>query len=87
MYLVIELPDVLLYVGEEAPEGKLLQELPDVVMVVQREAVPVGPRGGQGRGPGCGGAPGGQDPEAVQTPAGRAVQLERVTLHAVGHLV
>lgn len=37
LYLVIELSDVLFYVWQEASEGKLLDELSDVVMVIEGE--------------------------------------------------
>lgn len=42
-YLVIELPDVLLDVREQASEGELLNELPDVFMVIQGQAGSMAP--------------------------------------------
>lgn len=40
-HLVIELPDVLLNVRQQASEGELLDKEPDVVVVLQRQKHPV----------------------------------------------
>lgn len=43
LHLVVQLADVLLYVRQQASEGELLDELPDVVVVIQRQTGPVAP--------------------------------------------
>lgn len=43
LYLVVELSNVLLYVWQQAPEGELLDELSDMVVVVQGQISPVAP--------------------------------------------
>lgn len=89
-YLVVELPDVLLYVWQQASEGELLDELSDVVVVIQGQTCPMAP---------CSPRQALRIPrpflqlrvhitEGVQTPrAARCVQLERMAFRAVGGFV
>lgn len=90
MYLVIELSDVLLNVGQQASEGELLNELSDVVVVIQGQTCPMAP---------C--SPSHtlwisctflqvsvDSAEGVQAPqAAWSIQLERMAFQAVGQSI
>lgn len=85
-YLVIELPDVLLDVREQASEGELLNELSDVFMVVQGQTGSMAPRPPSPRVRALGLIQGSSGSlQAAQTT--QRVQFEGTALHVVAGLI